>query len=313
MAAVRVHARNLLVLTAAGAVLAACATPQPKLSTRLPGSTPYGQPSGKGGTYKVGAPYQVAGVWYVPHEDPNYDATGIASWYGPDFHMKPTANGETFDMNMPSAAHTTLPLPSLVDVTNLENGKTLRVRVNDRGPFVGGRVIDLSRDAARQLGYEGKGTANVRVRYVGPAPLGSEEDRRYAAAGANPTLPRSPIPYESLGRAPSPGAVTSQALPTLTPAAPKPPVATVSMPPVPATAVYRVQAGAFSNAGAAERVASQLALTGPATIEPVTRDGVTLYRVMVQSAGDETEAWALRDRVAASGYADARVIQPTSF
>jgi rare lipoprotein A len=263
----------------------------------------------------VGAPYQVGGIWYVPHEDPRYDATGIASWYGDEFHMKTTANGEVFDMNMPSAAHTTLPLPSLVDVTNLENGRTIRVRVNDRGPFVGGRIIDLSREGARQLGYDGKGTAKVRVRYVGPAPLMSEQDRRYAAAGATPALPAAPIPYTSLATIAPPGEVSAQALSpvtaaTMAPAAKPPAVASVSFAP---SKTYRVQAGSFSDQGNAQRVASQLSSTATASIEPVQRDGVTLYRVMLQGTADEGEAWALRDKVAASGYGDARVVRPATF
>ncbi len=108
-------------------------------------------PSGVGGTYKVGKPYQIAGVWYYPKEDERYDATGIASWYGPQFHGKKTANGEKFDQEQLTAAHPTLPMPVLVRVTNLENGRTLVVRVNDRGPFVAGREIDLSRKAAELL------------------------------------------------------------------------------------------------------------------------------------------------------------------
>src|SRR3569623_1760179 len=135
------------VLLAAGVSLTACATPQ--YSVRGPvsqapqayaKSTP--APAARG-RYKTGDPYQVGGIWYVPHDQPNYDETGIASWYGDAFNMKATANGEIFDMNQFSAAHTTLPLPSMVEVTNLENGKKLTLRVNDRGPFVGTRVIDL--------------------------------------------------------------------------------------------------------------------------------------------------------------------------
>ena len=104
------------------------------------------------GRYKTGDPYQVGGIWYVPHEQPDYDKVGIASWYGDAFNMKATANGEVFDMNQFSAAHTTLPLPSMVEVTNLDNGRKLTVRVNDRGPFVGGRIIDLSHAAAQRAG-----------------------------------------------------------------------------------------------------------------------------------------------------------------
>jgi len=115
------------------------------------------------GVYKVGKPYKVNGVWYFPKEDYKYDEIGIASWYGPGFHQKTTANGEVFDMGLITAAHKTLPLPSVVRVTNLENGRTLLVRVNDRGPFVNDRILDLSNKGAELLGFLPKGTAKVRV------------------------------------------------------------------------------------------------------------------------------------------------------
>ncbi len=114
-------------------------------------------------------PYQVKGIWYYPKEDPRYDEVGIASWYGDQFHNHQTSDGEIFDMWIPSAAHKTLPIPCIVSVTNLDNGKTIKVRVNDRGPFVSGRIIDLSKAAATELGFMQKGTARVRVRYIGPA------------------------------------------------------------------------------------------------------------------------------------------------
>ena len=125
------------------------------------------------GTYKLGKPYKVAGRTYVPRHDPYYDRTGTASWYGDDFHGRLTSNGEVFDMHRPTAAHPTLPLPSLVRVTNLENGRSAVLRVNDRGPFVANRIIDLSRAAADKLGFRRQGTARVRVTYVGSASLGS--------------------------------------------------------------------------------------------------------------------------------------------
>ena len=133
-------------------------------------------PSG-GGAYKLGAPYRIGGVWYVPHEDPNYDRTGVASWYGADFHGRRTANGEIYNMSALTAAHPTLPLPSYVTVTNLANNRTVLLRVNDRGPYVGGRLIDLSRAAAQALGYDQHGTAQVRVRYAGRAPLNGDDTR----------------------------------------------------------------------------------------------------------------------------------------
>lgn len=145
-------------------------------------------PSGRSGGdphYKIGKPYQVNGRWYYPKEDPNYSEVGMASWYGQQFHGRLTANGEIFDMNLLSAAHTTLPLPSMVEVTNLENGRSVIVRVNDRGPFARERIIDMSREAARRLGFEQQGVTRVRVRYAGPAPLTAkapaEPGRRYAS------------------------------------------------------------------------------------------------------------------------------------
>ncbi|MEO1014872.1 MAG: septal ring lytic transglycosylase RlpA family protein [Pseudomonadota bacterium] len=145
---------------AAGALgLAACAT---------------GGPSG-GRTvaphHKIGAPYKIDGRTYRPQADPNYDEVGMASWYGARFHGRPTANGERFDRNLLTAAHKTLPLPTMVEVHNLENGRSLVVRVNDRGPFVDDRIIDLSEAAARQLGFREKGLARVRVKYLREASL----------------------------------------------------------------------------------------------------------------------------------------------
>lgn len=118
---------------------------------------------------KIGKRYKVAGRTYVPKHDPNYNKTGLASWYGNEYHGQPTATGEAFNENDLTAAHKTLPLNSKVHVENLENGKTIIVRINDRGPFVAGRIIDLSKAAARALDYTQFGTARVRVRYMGPA------------------------------------------------------------------------------------------------------------------------------------------------
>ncbi|HEY9233923.1 MAG TPA: septal ring lytic transglycosylase RlpA family protein, partial [Phenylobacterium sp.] len=173
----RAPVRGVLVVLMGAGSLAACATPQPKFASKYPatGPTPGQMPNGAGGRYKVGAPYEVAGVWYVPKEEPNYDQEGTATWYGSEHHLKSTANGEVFDRYALSAAHTTLPLPSIVEVTNLDNGRSLQVRVNDRGPFKNGAIIDLSQEAARQLGFEQQGQARVRVRYVGPATLGAPD------------------------------------------------------------------------------------------------------------------------------------------
>lgn len=143
-----------------------------------------GQPVPKGGgTYKVGDPYQIDGQWHTPQEDPGYDRAGVASYYADDFHGRRTSNGEVFDMWALSAAHPTLPMPSLVYVTNLENGRTLLLRVNDRGPYAKDRAIDVSKAAARYLGFETRGTARVRVRYAGRAPLTGDDrsEQRFLA------------------------------------------------------------------------------------------------------------------------------------
>jgi rare lipoprotein A len=142
----------------------------------------FGDPVPKGGgTYRVGKPYTVAGRVYVPEEDPNYRAEGMASWYGDDFHGRLTANGEVFDMTSLTAAHPTLPIPSYVRVTNMRNGKSLIVRVNDRGPYHGNRLIDVSNKAAELLEFKHNGVARVRVEYVGRAPLEGSDDRQLVA------------------------------------------------------------------------------------------------------------------------------------
>ena len=170
-------------------VLANCASSN--LSSRLdpkygvsssPRVVAFGDPVPKGGgTYRVGKPYTVAGRVYVPEEDVNYREEGLASWYGDDFHGRLTANGEVFDMASLSAAHPTLPMPCYARVTNLSNGKSLIVRVNDRGPYHGNRVMDVSSRAAELLEFKGNGVARVRVEYVGRAPLEGSDDRQLIA------------------------------------------------------------------------------------------------------------------------------------
>jgi rare lipoprotein A len=142
----------------------------------------FGDPVPKGGgTYRVGKPYVVAGRVYVPEENVNYREEGLASWYGDDFHGRLTANGEVFDMSSLSAAHPTLPMPCYVRVTNLGNGKSLIVRVNDRGPYHDNRVMDVSSRAAELLEFKSNGVARVRVEYVGRAPLEGSDDRQLMA------------------------------------------------------------------------------------------------------------------------------------
>ena len=157
----------------------------------------FGDPVPKGGgTYRVGKPYTVAGRIYVPEEDVNYREEGLASWYGDDFHGRLTANGEVFDMDSLTAAHPTLPMPCYARVTNLSNGKSLIVRVNDRGPYHGNRLIDVSNKAAELLEFKGNGVARVRVEYVGRAPLEGSDDRQLMATLRTGT----PAPSPSLVR-----------------------------------------------------------------------------------------------------------------
>ena len=155
-------------------------TPSPRL-VHEGQSTPRG-----GGTYKVGQPYQIAGRWYVPQDDPNYDRQGLASWYGVDFHGRKTANGEIYDMNALTAAHPTLPIPSYALVTNPRNARTILVRINDRGPYAHDRILDLSRASARALGTETLGVGEVRVRYAGRAPLDGDPTRERQHLASQP-------------------------------------------------------------------------------------------------------------------------------
>src|ERR1700692_3581676 len=183
-------AARIAAVAAACVVLANCAGSN-SLSSRVdpkygvsssPRVVEFGEPVPKGGgTYRVGKPYTVAGRVYVPGEDVNYREEGLASWYGDDFHGRLTANGEVFDMGSLTAAHPTLPMPCYARVTNLSNGKSLVVRVNDRGPYHGNRLIDVSNKAAELLEFKGNGVARVRVEYVARAPLEGSDDRQLLA------------------------------------------------------------------------------------------------------------------------------------
>jgi rare lipoprotein A len=181
---------RIVALCGVGLLVANCSGGN-KLSSRIdpkygvsasPRVIAFGQPVPKGGgAYRVGKPYVVAGKTYVPAEPTSYRAEGLASWYGDDFHGRLTANGEIFDMHSIAAAHPTLPMPSYVRVTNVQNGRSMVVRVNDRGPYHDNRVIDVSQRAADLLGFKGRGTARVRVEYVGRAPLEGSDDVQLAS------------------------------------------------------------------------------------------------------------------------------------
>ena len=150
--------RSALFLLLVSALLTSCAVEKPAASPVATG--------GGAGIYKVGLPYKIDGIWYYPGTNYAYDETGVASWYGKEFRGKLTANGEIFDPDSLTAAHPTLPMPSIVQVTNLENGRSLNLRVNDRGPYGSGSIIAVSRGVARVLGFEAQGNAKVRVRIL---------------------------------------------------------------------------------------------------------------------------------------------------
>lgn len=189
-----------VVFVCALAALAAACSGALETAYVPPDSLPSVSVPGGNGVYKIGHPYAEDGIDYVPHVQPDYDETGIASWYGPSFHRKRTANGEVFDSGALTAAHPTLPMPVNVRVTNLENGRSLVLRVNDRGPFAHNRIIDVSARAAELLGFRNKGTAKVRVTYLSRAdvPGSSPVETPAAVATAVAAVPTAPVQMAAL-------------------------------------------------------------------------------------------------------------------
>ena len=249
-------------------------------------------PPGAKDHYKLGSPYRVRGVWYYPSYDPRYDRTGIASWYGPKFHGRPTANGERFDMNEVSAAHPTLPLPSRVRVTNLENGRQLVVRVNDRGPFIDGRLIDLSRRGAQLLGFYRKGLARVRVEYLGldqplpDAPLPADRPVRFADADL-PVVAFKPRPQ-----------LRGEALPPVKPA----PAGDA-----PAGALL-VEAAVLERRDAAVRLGNLIRPFGNVAVEPERRGGRLVYAVRIGPVGSDREAASIVAELVRAGLTESHVV-----
>lgn len=315
--------KQAAVLAVATLFLGACAETQfiVHAAKRAVNAEKAGEPQKGKGHYKVGNPYQIKGVWYYPAVDYDYDETGIASWYGPNFDGRPTANGETFDMNLVSAAHRTLPMPSWVQVTNLDNGRTMKIRVNDRGPYAHGRIIDLSRRAAQLLGYERQGTARVRVQIL-PDDSRAEivrmkGEKRLASLGSPITIEKAPKPTVATQQLPPPGAtppppppvktaathpVERTTGPTLTQSE------TVGVAAVPASTGIFVQAGAFSEFANANRVKAMLSGVGPVKVSSVLVNGRDLYRVRVGPIVNVAEADQILEAVIGAGYSNARVI-----
>jgi len=299
---------------------------------------PLGQPVPKGGgRYQVGNTYEIAGVRYTPRENPTYDRTGTASWYGELFHGRYTANGEIYDMDRLSAAHPTLPLPVYVQVTNLSNGRSLVVRVNDRGPFKKNRIIDLSQRSAEVLGFKGKGTAPVRVRYLRRAPLSGDDsyERRYLAArgyrryasksGGDPisvaTLPVEagppPLPDRRPVTASSPSfagespqqAVSIAALegtPDETGSIAQP--SHLAPPQEMSPAGPAIQAGSFRDKNNAMHALVRLAGIGPVDVTALEVGAETYYRVRVGPFPDAIAAAAALPLVTEAGYRGAKIL-----
>jgi rare lipoprotein A len=283
--------------------------------------------------YKVGNPYQVNGVWYYPAVDYNYDQTGIASWYGPGFAGHATASGEEYDQDALTAAHKTLPMPTLVRVTNLENGRQIQIRINDRGPFVNDRIIDLSRRGAQLLGMINNGTAKVRVQIM------PEESRQLAlglGAGEEgvpkPTAAPAPqVSTQALAAAPTvqpkaqptvpPPAPVIAAAPAPAPSSPTPPssvgLSGVPLPqpspkvvqePVHPTNIF-IQAGSFLQVANAEHLKDKLSRkVGAARVIPVQVGAQKFYRVRVGPIATVDQADQMLDQVFALGHKDARII-----
>lgn len=271
------------------------------------------------GRYKVGTPYQIAGVWYYPAEDYEYAETGIASWYGPGFHAKSTANGEQYDQNAMTAAHRTLPLPSAVRVTNLENGRAIVLRVNDRGPFARGRIIDVSRRGAQLLGFVNQGTAKVRVEVL------PDESRKLKLAALNggqsdePQVQIAAAPRENVaaralpapaGSPPTPASdVPVSRAPVVRSAPVAPPVLSeqVAVLPVSPTGIY-VQAGAFGNLQNALRLRDRLWSVGQTQISRYPVAGTEVYRVRIGPLESVEAADATLGKVIGAGVPEARLI-----
>jgi len=258
--------------------------------------------------FKVGKPYKINGQWYRPAVDPTYDRTGVASWYGDDFHGRPTANGEVFDMRRMTAAHTTLPLPSMVEVTNLENGRQAVVRVNDRGPFAHNRIIDLSREAARALGFEKQGLAKVRVRYLEPGPLPGEKqkpmlaERQKAVSPTAVALSPDPDPGDEDRLAQLIGDADPGREPTLPPPLP------VLEPEVVRPQAFVIEIAVLDNIEDLPPIRSRLANEGPLQIARISDDGNPVqYRINLGPFESETAAQNRLEAVREAGYGAAAI------
>ena len=272
------------------------------------------------GTYKVGSPYKIGGRRYYPAIDYNYDKKGIASWYGPNFHGKKTANGEIYDQNELTAAHKTLPLPSIVRVTNLSNGRSLVVRVNDRGPYAHGRIIDMSKRSAELLGFRSKGLAKVRVQVLKTESMKVAQVAKSGRDTSGMEVPMNHSSYKtSQGRiASTQKSTTAKYASVQKPTAIKNipghvkdgrfyPDAVVSQTPIVKPPHIFVQTGAFSTRESAMKFASSLDSYGRVQVSGVTVEGEQFYRVRIP-AQNVPAADSLLARLAQGGHKNALIV-----
>lgn len=302
--------RHLCLLAVLG-MLAGCSTFGDSKPNQRPGSAPIVTPG-----YKVGAPYQVGGVWYHPSENYSYDETGVASWYGPGFHNRKTANGEVFDTNELTAAHPTLPMPTLARVTNLDNGHSVVVRINDRGPFAHGRLIDVSRRAAELLDFTGKGTAKVRVQVL------ANESQAIARAAKKYGTERVDMTatYSTASVIPVSATAMPPRLPYYPPQ-PLPPKRVVhnigetgldlpemTQRPVKPNQQLYVQAGSFTLAKNAAAMQAQVAQFGATKVDQSAINGVMFYRVRIGPIATVGKADAVLAKVSGAGIPNPRII-----
>lgn len=271
------------------------------------------------GGFKVGNSYQIAGKWYTPQESYSYDETGIASWYGDEFHGKRTANGETFNMGDLTAAHKTLQLPSLVRVTNLDNGRSAVLRVNDRGPFARSRIIDVSHRAATVLGMIGPGTARVRVQVLeresrviaDAAKKGYTPQQQMAMAFSRPDQMQPVNDSVQVASLNSPGVLPAQ-LGQAPPQVTRQDIDDLNKQlyrkyPVSPTNLY-IQVGSFTNYNNALASKQKLAALGRAEIYQTVVNGQAFNRVRLGPIADVPHADAMLQRTFNAGFSQARIV-----
>lgn len=278
----RIHYKIFGAVLFSAFVLSSCATDKLGLTSQQAALT------GTGGTYKIGKPYKIMGKWYYPEENYKYSEIGTASWYGADFHAKYTANGEVYNMNTLTAAHRTLPLPSIVRVTNLENGRELVLRVNDRGPFAKNRIIDISKRGAQLLGFQTQGTAKVKVEVL---------EKESKALKEALTCGKKTSAATSYAKTTTPKIISNDA------GAGGTQYATSS-----GNGQIYVQAGSFSKKETADNLKNQLTQYGKINIMPADVNGSRYYRVRVGPFYGKTDANIALLKIQNSGLPDARVV-----